>query len=61
LRWKKSERQVRNGFAEFRASGPVPGINFIESFQRRAFCIFNDADQVEPGIGDRPCFIGEAD
>jgi hypothetical protein len=30
LRRKKCERQVRDSLAEFRTSGAVPGINFVE-------------------------------
>jgi hypothetical protein len=60
-RWEKCERQVRDCFTEFGAGGAVPGINFVERFQRRTFCILNDADQIEPGVGYRSCFIGETD
>jgi hypothetical protein len=61
LRREKRERQVRDGLAEFGAGGAIPGINFVERFQRRAFCVFSNADEVETGVGYRFCFIGETD
>jgi hypothetical protein len=48
---EKFERQVRDGFAEFGSSCAVPGIDFVEAFEQRAFC-GGDAQEVESGVGD---------
>jgi hypothetical protein len=61
LRGVKRERQMRDGCAEFGARGAVPGVNFVKGFERVAFCIVDDADQVKAGIGDGSGFIGETD
>lgn len=60
LRGEKSERQMRDGFPELGTIGAVPGINFVEAFERGAFSGFDDADQVESGVGDGPGFIGKS-
>jgi hypothetical protein len=51
LRRKEFEGQVRDGFAEFGSSCAVPGIDFVEAFEQRAFC-GGDAQEVESGVGD---------
>jgi hypothetical protein len=61
LRGEKLEGQVRDGCTEFGARGAVPGVNFVERFERRGGCVFGDADQVEARVGDGSCFIGKAD
>ena len=61
LRREKRERQMRNGFAELGTIGAVPGIDFVERSQRGTFCGFDNADQVEAGVGDGSGAVGKAD
>ena len=51
---------MRDGFTKLGTVGAVPGINFIERFERWACCV-GDADEVESCVGDGTGFIGEAD
>ena len=48
-----------DGVAKFRAIGPVPGINGVERFERGDWGIFDDADQVKAGVGNRPDTVGK--
>lgn len=57
---EKRKGQVRDGGAEFGAGGAVPGVDFVEGFEQRAFCRC-DAQQIEAGVGDGAGSVGEAD
>jgi hypothetical protein len=61
LHREKREGQVCDSFAEFGAGGSVPGVDFVERFQRGAVCVFGYTDEIKACVGDGSCFIGEAD
>lgn len=63
-RWKRREeceRKVAHSIPELRTMGPVPGIDGIERFELRDTRPFDDAHQIQAGIGDRACAVGKAD
>lgn len=60
-RGEKSEGKMADGVAEIGAIRSVPGIDGIEGFEFRDAGVFDHAQQIEAGIGDRTCAIGEAD
>ena len=49
------------GIAKLGAIGSVPGIDGVEGFKLGDAGVFDHAQQIEAGIGDRACAIGEAD
>jgi hypothetical protein len=60
LRREEGEGQVRDGVTELGARGAVPGVDFVEVFEQRAFC-GRDSYQIDTCVGDGSCPIGEAD
>jgi hypothetical protein len=60
LRWEEFKRQVRDGFPELGPRGAVPGVDRVEPIKQRALGC-SDADEIEPGVGDRSRAVGETD
>lgn len=58
---EKSERKIANGSAKLGAVEAVPGIDRIERFQFGDPRVFDDAQHIETGVGDRASSVGEAD
>lgn len=60
-RWEKGERQVTDSRSKFGAVCAVPGIDGVEGFERGNAGIFEDADEIETGIGDGASAVGKTD
>jgi hypothetical protein len=50
---------MRDSFPKLGTVGAVPGIDFIERFERGTLCA-RDADEVESGVGNGTGLVGEA-
>ncbi|MCU1338713.1 MAG: hypothetical protein JWO19_4294 [Bryobacterales bacterium] len=60
-RGEKRERKMAHGVAKFGAVRSVPGIDGIERFQLGDASAFDDAQQIESGVGNRAGAVGETD
>jgi hypothetical protein len=49
---------MRDSFPELRPVRPVPGINFIERFERRTLCV-GHPNQLQARIDDGPSLVGK--
>ena len=57
---EEREGEIANGVAKLRAIGAVPGVDGIEWAERAERSIFDDANEVESGVGDGARAVGEA-
>ncbi len=60
-RGEKREGEMADRFAKLGTVGSVPGVDGIEGFEFGYAGVFDDAEQVEAGVGDGARAAGEAD
>ena len=60
-RGEKRKRKMAHSISKLRTMGPVPGIDRVERFELRDAGPFHHSHQIQAGIGDGACTIGEAD
>ena len=60
-RREEREGQMADCIAKLGTVRAIPGIDGIEAFQAGDASAFDNAEQIEPGIGNRACAVGEAD